>query len=183
MDGVESMRTIETEELRLVPMSVEFMNALAQGRRDDAAHELRASLPPAWSLPREVLRNRIASLQHDGSVASWLLHSVVRKRDRQLVGNVGFHGPPGAHPFEETWPALVELGYTIAPEFRMRGYATEACSSLIDWAATQAVGHVVLSIMRANAASMRVAEKLRFVFMHEYEHELRGTERLYVRPL
>ena len=177
------MRTIETDELRLVPMSIAFMCALAEGRRDDAAHELRASLPPAWSLPREVLRNRIASLEHDATIASWLLHSVVRKRDRQLIGNVGFHGPPGAHPFEDTWPALVELGYTIAPEYRMRGYATAACAALIDWAATQPVRHVVLSIMRANIASMRVAEKLRFDFMHEYEHELRGVERLYLRSL
>ncbi len=177
------MRTLETAELRLVPMSIEFMCALAEGRRDDASHTLRASLPPDWSLPREVLRNRIASIEHDAATASWLLHSVVRKRDRQLIGNVGFHGPPGAHPFENTWPGLIELGYTIAPAYRLQGHATAACAALIDWAATQPVGHVVLSIMRANVASMRVAEKLGFAFMHEYEHELRGIERLYLRSL
>jgi RimJ/RimL family protein N-acetyltransferase len=174
---------LETAELAIAPMTIAFMVALRDGRRADAERELGAALPPDWALPAEVLQLRIAQLRQDPSAADWLLHTVVRQRDRQLVGNVGFHAPPGRHPFERSWPAAVELGYDIAEGFRRRGHATAACAALVDWVRSQPVQHVLLSIAPANEPSVRVAVKLGFAFAHEYEHEHRSTERLYVLRL
>jgi RimJ/RimL family protein N-acetyltransferase len=172
-----------TAELELVPLSVALMQALVDGRRQNAERALDARIPLEWDLPAWVLRMRIAQLEADPSAAPWLLRAIVRRDDRQLVGNVGFHAPPGQHPFESRWPGAVELGYDVVEAFRGRGYASRACAAAIAWASGHGARHVVLSIAPANAASLRVADRLGFELSNEYAHETRGLERLYVRRL
>lgn len=46
---------------------------------------------------------------------------------RTLIGNGGFKGPPSAD-------GVIEIGYSIVPEQRRRGLATEACLALMTWA-------------------------------------------------
>lgn len=46
---------------------------------------------------------------------------------RTLIGNGGFKGPPDDHD-------IVEIGYSVVPERRRRGLATEACRALMSWA-------------------------------------------------
>ena len=47
--------------------------------------------------------------------------------ERVLIGNGGFKGPPGQD-------GTIEIGYSIVPEQRRHGLATEACRELIAWA-------------------------------------------------
>ena len=55
----------------------------------------------------------------------------------------------------------VEIGWSLLPEFRGRGFATEAMTSAIAdaWTRTR-VDHLVAYIRPDNEASLRVAEKL-----------------------
>lgn len=170
---------LEDELLRLTPMSSALMLALAQGRMLDAEHELGAKISGEWSLPREVLEMRSAQLQAKPQREGWLLHAVVLKAQGLMIGNVGFHGPPGEHIFDARWPNVVELGYDIVRGFRRRGYATRAVELLLEWAGAQGASQVLLSIALDNSASQRMADKLGFALIEQYEHDARGRELIY----
>jgi RimJ/RimL family protein N-acetyltransferase len=45
---------------------------------------------------------------------------------RTLIGNGGFKGPPDEN-------GCVEIGYSVVPEHRRFGLATEACRALMSW--------------------------------------------------
>ena len=70
-----------------------------------------------------------------------------------MVGHAGFHGPPGVNGPEKS--GAVELGYTIFPDFRGRGLATEAARALMDWAEeTHGIVHFIASIAPTNEPSL-----------------------------
>jgi ribosomal-protein-alanine N-acetyltransferase len=82
---------------------------------------------------------------------NWL---VIHPEDRLIVGDSGFHGPPGA-------AGIVELGYIFAAAYRGRGYATESARALLDWACVQPDVHgVIANCAPDNQQSIRVLEKL-----------------------
>jgi RimJ/RimL family protein N-acetyltransferase len=61
-----------------------------------------------------------------------------------------------------SWLAA-EVGYTVFPEFRRRGYATETCQAMLEWAQREhGVRHFISGIEPSNAPSIRVIEKLGF---------------------
>lgn len=71
-----------------------------------------------------------------------------------MIGHVGFHGPPK--------DAAAEMGYTIFPAYRGKGYATEAVQGLMAWGRAHGVERFVLSISPGNAPSLAVARRLGF---------------------
>jgi [ribosomal protein S5]-alanine N-acetyltransferase len=80
----------------------------------------------------------------------WLL---IERGSRTVVGSAGFQGHPSAE-------GEVELGYGVHPDFRNRGYATEAARALVAWAFEQpGVERVIAHCVRDNMASHRVVEK------------------------
>ena len=61
-------------------------------------------------------------------------------------------------------PGAAEVGYTVFPEFRRRGYATETCRAMLAWARGEHdVELFISSIEPSNASSLRVIEKLGFI--------------------
>jgi len=80
-------------------------------------------------------------------------YAVEEKATGQLVGRVGFTNQIG-------WPGF-ELGWTIAPEYQGRGYATEAARMLLPYAFDVLdQPHVISLIHPDNTPSRKVAEKL-----------------------
>ena len=80
-------------------------------------------------------------------------YAVEEKASGRLVGRVGYTDFTG-------WPGF-ELGWTLAPEVRGRGYATEAARLLLDYAFEQLDRpHVISLIHPDNTPSRRVAERL-----------------------
>lgn len=77
----------------------------------------------------------------------------VEKASGTAIGRIGLFNPEG-------WPGL-EVGWVIDPAFQGRGYATEGGAAALAHA-FDVVGadHVISLIQPANAASIRVAEKL-----------------------
>jgi RimJ/RimL family protein N-acetyltransferase len=73
-----------------------------------------------------------------------------------LVGSGGFMGPPDA--------GVIQLGYSVLPQFQRLGYATEMVHGLVRWAfGQQGVEIVAAEIEWANPASVRVLEKAGFL--------------------
>lgn len=147
---------VVTERLEIVPLTEVSAGAAIRDRARLEAM-LGARLDPEWPLPdmRDLLPVLEAGLSADPRARQWggLL---VRREDRTVVGEVGFHAPAG--PDGE-----VEVGYSVVPSARGRGYATEAVIGLVGWAfETAGVKRVVGRCLKANAASARVLEKAGF---------------------
>jgi RimJ/RimL family protein N-acetyltransferase len=108
-----------------------------------------------------LIRLRRDQLTVEPSAAPWLLRAIVRRSDRVMVGYVNFHGPPGVN---DTMTAnAVELGWTVFPEHRRKGYATETATALMQWAERErGIRLFISSTTPDNAASLRVHEKLGF---------------------
>jgi RimJ/RimL family protein N-acetyltransferase len=89
-----------------------------------------------------------------------------------MVGHAGFHLPPRplavalddptfAGRREPDADGAVEIGYTIFPSGRGRGYATEAVTALVEWAASSSqVRAMLATVARGNEASVRVLERV-----------------------
>lgn len=78
---------------------------------------------------------------------------VFEKATNVLVGRVGFHQPEG-------WPDF-ELGWTMGRASWGKGYAPEAAKRCIEFAfRDMGRDHLISLIDPANAASIRVAEKI-----------------------
>jgi ribosomal-protein-alanine N-acetyltransferase len=85
---------------------------------------------------------------------------VLRGEDR-MVGYVNFHGAPGVN--DTGTDGALELGWTVFPRDQRKGYATETALALMDWARqAHGIRHFISSTTPANAASLRVHEKLGF---------------------
>ena len=80
-------------------------------------------------------------------------YAVEEKSTGNLIGRTGFTDQIG-------WPGF-ELGWTIAPEYQGRGYATEAARMLLRYAFDVLDRpHVISLIHPDNTPSRKVAEKL-----------------------
>ena len=172
--------TIRAPRLDLVSMSPAFMEALLEGRKDEAARLLDIALPDD-SLPPAVTRfllHRIEQMRRDPGVQRWLARALVlRESARVMVGNAGFHGQPGVNA--PGHPTALEVGYGILPEHRRQGYATEAVTALLGWARQQGIDHFVASVAPDNDPSLAIIHKLGFVRTGEHWDDEDGLEHVF----
>lgn len=114
-----------------------------------------ARVPETWP-GADFLRMlpRIAEGVEETSSGAEPTRLVVHVADETLIGETGFHGPPDAS-------GTVEVGYSILPAYRGRGFATEATRALIRAAlARPEVRRITAECLDDNHASLRVLEKL-----------------------
>lgn len=158
-------------------MSPEFIGALLESRRDEAAAIIGLELPEGWpdSSTWGFLRMRFGQLQRDPSCREWLGRALVLRGPRTMVGYAGFHGPPGLNALDRA--DAVELGYTVFPPFRGRGLATEAVQALMRWAReTHGIRTFLASVAPGNEPSLAIVRKLGFVRVGERMDEVDGLE-------
>jgi ribosomal-protein-alanine N-acetyltransferase len=164
---------ISSERLDLVSMSPHFISAVLAGRRAEAERLGQLCVVDNWpdEADSRFLRLRLEQMQADPSVQVWLARAMVlRDPARTMAGHIGFHGPP-----EQVGRA--ELGYTVFPDFRRRGLATEAATTMMKWAQlNHGVERFVVSISPDNAPSLAMATKLGFTQIGEQIDEVDGLE-------
>jgi ribosomal-protein-alanine N-acetyltransferase len=167
---------IESERLRLVWLSPEFMRASVEGRTRDASRLIQATLPPEWPTREDARRlyQRLAQMEAEASQAEWLLRALVIRDTAAMAGYVTFHSAPAR--------GRAELGYAVFEPYRRRGYASEAAESMMRWAATRHDVEVfVLSISPENEASLGVARRLGFDRTGSQMDEVDGLEWVFER--
>ena len=98
-----------------------------------------------------------------GEPGGWVQLSVEERDTGRLVGDVGLSPA-------EAEPDVIKVGYTMAPAFQGRGYATEAVAALVDYAFDKLGADVVRAYASAeNAPSIRVAEKVGLILKERFE--------------
>src|SRR5262245_38931288 len=117
---------IDTPRLTLIPCELAHLEAFAQGR-DSLARLVGAEVRASFPVFPEGFNYWEARLREDASLFGWITWLIMERDGRVLVGDGGFKGPRDA-------AGIVEIGYAIIPEFRRRGYATEAARGLTAWA-------------------------------------------------
>ncbi len=176
---------IRSERLELVSISADFIEALLDSRRDDAAAELGIAPPGEWPGRHEgFLRLRLRQMREDPAVQPWLARALTLHGDdrRPFVGFAGFHGPPGVNALRRA--DAVELGYEVQPDFRRRGYATETVEALMRWAREENdIRAFVASIAPKNVPSVAIVRKLGFAHVGEHWDEEDGLEHEFLLEL
>lgn len=108
------------------------------------------------------LRFRREQLARDPSRFPWSVRAIVVRGEDRMVGFVNFHGAPGINDISAA--DALELGWSVFPEDRRKGYATETAGALMDWATrVHGITRFISATTSGNAASLRVHEKLGFV--------------------
>lgn len=164
---------IRTNRLDLISMSAAFIEAVLAGDRANAGATAGLTLPPDWPDEHDsrFLRRRLDQMRVDPSSQQWLVRAMaLRVQERPMVGHIGFHGSA------ET-VGRAEMGYTVMPNHRRQGYATEAARALMGWAAREhGVDRFFVSIAPGNASSLAMAAKLGFRQVGEQNDEEDGLE-------
>jgi len=175
---------IETDRLLLIPMTPAFLGASLASDTAAAESELGFRVPPAWLEEQWLMRLRLDELHENPAAQPWLLRAICLPHERAMVGHIGFHGPPGSPHLQSIAPGGVEIGYTVFPAFRRRGYAGEACAGLIAWAAAEhGIHRFVLSISSHNVPSMAIARRLGFRKVGSHIDEIDGPEDVWLREI
>jgi [ribosomal protein S5]-alanine N-acetyltransferase len=159
-------------------MSPTFLEAVLEDRSDEAAASLGAAIPGGWpgAHDKRLLLYRLEQMRRDPNAQQWLVRALIlREPEGVMVGHAGFHGEPGVSGAGK--PQALEVGYTVFPPYRGRGFATEAAVALMDWARRErGIHHFLASVAPDNLASLAIVRKLGFVQTGQQWDEEDGLE-------
>jgi [ribosomal protein S5]-alanine N-acetyltransferase len=162
-------------ELRLVQLSIPAMEALVADDLATASAAAGVTLTPYLVTQSWLWRIRLAQIAQDPGAIDWIARAAVDSATGQVVGHVGFHGPPDER-------GMVEVAYSVDPQFRRRGYATAMLRTALRWT-QDAPGVTVVraSISPENAASLATVRPFGFAHVGEQWDEEDGLELLFER--
>lgn len=166
------LRTLDSRRLTLVAATTELVQADLAGSASLAAL-LDAQVADNWPpdlYDREPMNYALRQLA-DPAEKAWSFWYLLNGMDeeRVVLGICGFKGRPDA-------AGCVEIGYSVLPQFRNQGFATEAVERLVSWAFShQSVVEVCAETLPHLQQSIRVMKKNGFNYSGE------GSERGVVR--
>ncbi len=139
----------ERVELRQVPAGL--AQILAGPDADDPGSR---SWARGYPLPgtRVAARNfvRQAEAAGDGGNSQWGMFQIILRETGEVIGDIGFHGPPDA-------AGTVEIGYSVVEQYRGRGLAGESAVAIcgLAWSRPE-VTRIIAQTEEGNAASAGV---------------------------
>jgi [ribosomal protein S5]-alanine N-acetyltransferase len=158
----------------LVRLDVATMAALLDGDLARASSLAGAPLSPYLLDQAWLWRIRHDQVLADPAAADWVARAALV--DGQVVGHVGFHGPPDE-------AGMVEVAYSVDPLLRRRGHARRLLAAALAWAAEDpAVRTVRASISPDNVASLATIAPFGFTHVGDQWDDEDGLELLYERP-
>lgn len=164
------MPALVTPRLRLVPVTLEAIEAVLDHDKARVEAIVGATFPPGW--PNEDLvasgfpysREAIRSAPE---VRLWGDSLVVLVDEPRVVGSVVFHG----HPAD----GVAEVGYSIEDSSRGHGLATEATRACVEWALEQdGIAAVQATTFEWHRASLGVIRKLGMTQIGVRDHDTLG---------
>jgi RimJ/RimL family protein N-acetyltransferase len=168
-------RSAPPRPVTLVPLPAAALDALLDGDLARAGQLTGTVLPPFFLTEGWLWRLRRDQVRDDPASAEWIVRAVVTD-DGAVVGHAGFHGPPDEH-------GDVEVGFTVLPEHRGKGWARAALAALLARAEREPdVNQVVATVRPDNVASLGVVRGAGFVHVGEQTDPVDGLEMVFVRP-
>lgn len=144
----------------MVPMTVDLVEAVLDGRRADTEALIGAKMPTAWpgrALVERAFLARLEEIRANPDHRLWGDRvAITRDSEPRVIGSVIFHGGPDKQ-------GAVEVAYGIEEESQRQGFGYEAVQAAVSWA----FGEPHVRIVRAStftwhAASRRILEKIGF---------------------
>lgn len=172
---------LDTQDLRLVCLSIDFLEAMRIG--DFAKAEQIAGfrvLPTCSLLKHSSIERRLELIKKDATQQPWMYRAIVQKADNTMVGHISFHHKAPDPDCLEYSNNAAELGYTIEASYRRKGYATQSIKAMLGWATKLGVHDFILSISPSNLPSVALAESLGFKKIAERMDEVDGLEFVYI---
>jgi ribosomal-protein-alanine N-acetyltransferase len=166
------------KQVRFVELSGTAMSALLDGDLGAASKMTGADLTEYFLIDnaRWLWRYRIDQMAADPGNARWMVRQVATGPEGEVIGHAGFHGPP-----DET--GMVEIGYSVAPEFRRQGYARAMLIELLRRASAEpTVKTVRATISPDNVASLATIAGFGFVEAGEQWDDEDGRELIFEVP-
>jgi ribosomal-protein-alanine N-acetyltransferase len=159
---------IRTERLELVPLDAEQIEGLLDGG------ELSFAVPLDWPDEHDArfLRLRLRQLHEQPERIDWPVYAIVR--DGEMVGHIGYHGPPGVNARHAE--DAVEVGYTVFFEHRRQGIAGEAVRGVLTRTRERGIERVIASIAPSNYPSLALVRRLGFVEVGRHRDDEDGEE-------
>ncbi|MDI6105089.1 GNAT family N-acetyltransferase [Actinoplanes sp. NEAU-A12] len=162
--------------IRFLKLSPAALAALVAGDLDTASAAAGHPLSPFLVDEKWLWEIRLADIAVNPQAGDWIARAVIAEPEGVVVGHGGFHGPPDAD-------GVVEVAYTVAPEHRLRGYATAMLAELLRRAdADPRVSAVRASIRPDNIGSKKVIAGFGFRKIGEQWDATDGLEDVYLRP-
>jgi len=155
-----ALTQIRTARLELTAATIPLSEAELSDRAA-FARLLGAQVPAEWppETAADALPLFLGWLREHPEWYRWLAWYGVRVTgtERVLVGGCGFLGGP-----DET--GMVEMGYSVLPQFQRQGIATEMVEALIAWAFENAsVSRIEADTSPDNAGSWRILARAGFI--------------------
>ncbi|MCW2699743.1 MAG: family acetyltransferase [Blastococcus sp.] len=167
--------SVQTPRVEVLQLDAAALRGLADG---DLAAANRTSPVPvtpylAGAECRGVWEIRAVQVVQDPASRSWITGVVWDPDRRRVVGRAGYHGPPDAD-------GMVEVGYSIDPQYRRQGYARAALRALVE-RARQEPGVTTLraTVSPDNAPSRDLVLSEGLVEVGEQMDEEDGLELIY----
>jgi len=164
------MPGLVTERLRLVPITLEAMEAVLDGDRRRAEAIVGARFPPGWpdiQLLEVGFPYARDAIRAAPDIRLWGDSLVVLRDEPRVVGSVVFHGRPT--------DGIAEVGYSVEERARGAGLATEATRASVAWALDQpGIVAVQATTFPWHTASLGVIRKLGMQQVATRDHDTLG---------
>ncbi|MDB4961996.1 MAG: acetyltransferase, family [Myxococcales bacterium] len=164
------MPALVTDRLRLVPISLEAIEAVLDHDKARAEAVVGAQFPDAWPNDDLVALGfpfSRAALRASPESRLWGDSLVLLREEPRVIGSVVFHG----HPRD----GVAEVAYSIEESSRCQGFAVEATRACIEWALAQPeIVAVQATTFPWHYASLGVIKRLGMVLVGTRDHDTLG---------
>jgi RimJ/RimL family protein N-acetyltransferase len=165
------MPTLETPRLRLVPVTLDMIEAVVCRDRAGAGRLVGATFPEGWpndDLVAQGFPFAIDAIRAAPEIRLWGDSLVLSKEPSpRVLGSVVFHGRPE--------DGVAEVGYGIEDRSRGQGIATEATRACLAWAlAEPGIVAVQATTFPWHHASLGVIRKVGMTRVAVREHAVLG---------
>jgi RimJ/RimL family protein N-acetyltransferase len=165
---------LRTPRLELVPLTINVVECVVRGEREEAERLVLARMPARW--PNRELVERafpvsLEAIREKPEARLWgdrVMIAQGEDGERRVIGSVVFHGAPGPD-------GVAEIAYGVEEASQGQGYATEAVAASVAWALEHdEVAAVQATTFAWHRASLRVIAKVGMVRAGVRDHETLG---------